>query len=113
MLNRFFWGRWVVMPAKYGLQVTFADRKDWPRLRQDGAFLHYTAHTKPWDLRLWHYRVEQEKDLWRESLKNATAVYNLTLADLTSGGHDLGWPVAKLAGLEPKKSRSPLHRHRR
>lgn len=99
MLNRFFWGRWVSMPARYGLQVYFANRDDWPRLREEAAFLHFTRQTKPWEDKWTGPHSNKEKMLWRENLVNATREYRLSLEELTSGGRDLGWPVAKLAGL--------------
>ena len=99
MLNRFFWGRWLCMPARYGLQVPFADREDWARLRKEAVFLHYTGGSKPWYTKEHHENIETEKVLWRENLAKAAARYKLTLADLTSHGLRLGWPVAEMAGL--------------
>lgn len=96
MLNRFFWGRWTVMPAKFGLQMNFGVRKDWNKLRPDAAFLHFADKVKPWKSQKAWWTIQRDVDLWRENFVNATRDYGLTLSDLTSG-QQLGWDVRALS----------------
>lgn len=97
MLNRFFWGRWTIMPARFGLQMNFGTRLDWHTLRQEAAFLHFADKIKPWKSQKSFDTIRRDVDLWRETFRNATQAYNLSLKDLTQD-RELGWDVKGLSG---------------
>ena len=99
MLNRAFWGQWLILPAQYGLQENYGYRKDFAGIREKASFLHYTALTKPWLLQVWSGKVVMgDKRLWMDTLKNATQTYQLSAHDLTQGASALEWDVLGESG---------------
>lgn len=98
MLNRAFWGNWLILPAKYGLQENFGNRPDFAALRTEASFLHYTTNTKPWRAAWVPPIIQADKKLWMDTLRNATAAYNLTASELTQGIPGERWDVVKYSG---------------
>lgn len=111
MLDTFFWGEWLCLPAKFGLQTVFARHANLPnpylKLRQDARFLHMT-HTKPWVSELMPNAMERaDQLLWRSTLREAVKHYGLKAEELLQQGVSAqagpAWDVAALA-LGPDSS---------
>lgn len=102
MLNRFFWGQWLVLPSKYGLQIIFGTRdalvQMYAAVRADARMLHFTGgQNKPWDTTrdgTQQATLVADKKLWRVALGRAAKEFNLTELDLTQG-RDIGINVAE------------------